>query len=74
MGSYLEKADLSLPEPGDFSILFASRLANLRLLFPYIPESLNMVLMHFARNARIFYTRTDAFLADLGRAVADMTK
>jgi DNA-binding TFAR19-related protein (PDSD5 family) len=54
-------------------MLFASRLANLRMLFPYIPESLNRVLMHFAQSARVFYTNTDEFLSDLEQALGDMT-
>lgn len=72
MAPYLASSSAPSPEPGDFSMLFASRLANLQLLFPYIPESLNMVLMHFSRSARVFYTRTDEFLADLAKAMVHM--
>ena len=70
---YLEALGEGPPDSGDFSMLFASRLANLRILFPYIPESLNRVLMHFAQSARVFYTHTDEFLSDLEQALGDMT-
>jgi serine/threonine protein kinase len=34
--------------PGDASAFYEYRVMNLRKLFPYIPESLNNILMHFA--------------------------
>ena len=31
----------------DLNIVFHNRVANLKKIYPYIPESLNLVLMHF---------------------------
>lgn len=51
--------------PTDFSLILKNRLVNLRRLFPYIPESLNRVLMHFSAGARVYYESVREFLADL---------
>ena len=45
---------------------------NLRKLFPYIPESLNSILMHFAQGAEVFYESTEEFLGDLRDALRDL--
>lgn len=52
----------------DVNIIFHNRVANLRKVYPYIPEKLNRVLMHFSRGARVFYDNTDELLDDLGEA------
>jgi len=52
-------------EPSDFSIILKNRLVNLRRLFPYIPESLNRVLMHFSAGARVYYESVAELLDDL---------
>ncbi|WP_462325866.1 protein kinase family protein [Desulfoplanes sp.] len=74
MGPYLESSGAAWPDSGDFSILFNSRLANLQLIFPYIPPSLGMVLMHFAQSTGVFYTHADEFIYDLDKAIADISK
>ncbi|WP_319543198.1 serine/threonine protein kinase [uncultured Pseudodesulfovibrio sp.] len=51
--------------PNDFSLIYKNRLVNLRRLLPYIPESLNRVLMHFAAGARVYYESVNEFLDDL---------
>ena len=51
--------------PEDFSILYPNRFVNLRKLFPYIPDELNRVLMHFSRGAEVFYDTVNEFLNDL---------
>ena len=33
----------------DVNIVFHNRVANLKKVYPYIPDSLNRVLMHFCR-------------------------
>ncbi len=77
--SNLEQAGLdpALAErfkPEDFSLLYSNRIANLKKLFPYIPESLNFVLLHFSKGAELFYETVDEFLDDLDRALSDIKK
>lgn len=56
-----------LPEigPDDFLLVFKNRLANLQKIFPYIPDALNQVLMHFSSGARLYYDTLDEFIFDL---------
>ena len=56
----------------DLSISFANRVANLQKVFPYIPDSLNRVLLHFSEGASIFYDAADQLLEDLAEAQADV--
>ena len=58
--------------PSDFNIVFQHRLANLKKAFPYIPVSLNRVLMHFSSGANLFYEKTDQLINDIGSAMADI--
>jgi hypothetical protein len=48
------------------NIVFKNRIANLKKVYPYIPESLNRVLMHFSNGANLFYENTEQLLDDLG--------
>ena len=52
----------------DLNIVFNNRVANLKKIYPYIPESLNRVLLHFSKGAKQFYENTDQLLTDLGEA------
>lgn len=56
----------------DFSILDKTRFMNLKKLYPYIPDSLNNILMHFSKGTQIFYENVDELLEDLNMAVADL--
>nr|MDA3785435.1 hypothetical protein [Deltaproteobacteria bacterium] len=56
----------------DLNISYKNRVANLAKIFPYIPESLNRVLLHFSQGAQIFYENTEQMLADLATAQADV--
>ncbi len=56
----------------DLNIVFRNRVANLRKIYPYVPASLNRVLMHFSRGAPLFYAETGEFLADLRAARKDL--
>ena len=56
----------------DLNISYKNRVANLKKIFPYIPESLNRVLLHFSYGAQIFYETTEQMLDDLGHARADV--
>jgi serine/threonine protein kinase len=52
---FSDKTKQSL-EPGDASAFYEYRVMNLRKLFPYIPESLNNILMHFTIRPRGTYS------------------
>ena len=72
--------DLERPSPevlsrlteADVNIVFNNRVANLKKAFPYIPDSLNQILLHFSRGANWFYENTDQLLEDLVPAVNDI--
>jgi hypothetical protein len=53
---------------GDVNIVFRNRVANLRKVYPYVPEALNRVLMHFSAGAPVYYEDTKELLDDLGEA------
>jgi len=57
---------------GDLNIVFNNRLANLRLAYPYIPESLNRILLHFSAGANWFYEYTHQLITDLRDAVNEV--
>jgi len=59
---------LSRLSSDDLNIVFHYRVANLRKVYPYIPETLNRVLMHFSAGARVYYASTEELLADLKEA------
>ena len=56
----------------DVNIVFRNRVNNLRKIYPYIPEKLNRVLMHFSFSAPIYYEETKELLEDLGEARAGL--
>jgi hypothetical protein len=56
----------------DRNIVFHNRVANLKRLYPYIPESLNRVLLHFSRGANWHYEHTVQLLEDIGDAMSRM--
>ncbi len=56
----------------DLNISYHNRVANLKKIFPYLPESLNYILLHFSRGAQVFYDSTSQMLDDLARARADL--
>ncbi|UZP65892.1 serine/threonine protein kinase [Desulfovibrio mangrovi] len=58
----------------DLSIVIPNRIVNLRKIYPYIPEALNNVLMHFSNSAEIFYNTTDDLLADLVPCIEALEK
>ena len=57
---------LSTLREEDVNIVFNNRVVNLKKIYPYIPESLNRVLMHFSKGANWFYENTGQLLEDLG--------
>ncbi len=52
----------------DTNIIFRNRVVNLKKLYPYIPEPLNFILLHFSSGAETFYDDTGNFLDDLMEA------
>lgn len=49
----------------DLNIVFNHRVANLKKVYPYIPEKLNRILLHFSKGAGRFYDHTRQLLEDL---------
>lgn len=49
----------------DVNIMFNNRIVNLKKIYPYIPEPLNRVLMHFSKGATLAYENTAQLLSDL---------
>ncbi len=60
-----ESPHLDELEDEDLNIVFHNRVANLKKIFPYIPESLNRVMMHFSRGANWYYEHTAQLRHDL---------
>lgn len=56
----------------DFSVVEQGKLMNLKKLYPYIPESLNNVLLHFSGHAHFFYESVEEVLHDLHAALNDL--
>jgi hypothetical protein len=54
-------------DSGDFSLLEKGRLMNLRKLYPYIPITLNDILMHFSMSADVYYEFVEELISDLNR-------
>lgn len=49
----------------DLNIIFNNRVVNLKKVFEYIPDELNLILLHFSVGAAVFYDDTRQFLTDL---------
>ena len=56
----------------DLNISYKNRVANLKKIYGYIPDSLNRVLLHFSYGAEIFYEDIGQMLEDLAEARADV--
>jgi len=59
-------------EPGDENVIFKNRLVNLKKVFPYVSESLNLILLHFSTGASLHYENADELIEDLEAALAQM--
>ena len=57
---------------GDFSLLAQNRVVNLQKLFPYIPDSLNNILLHFSAGADVFYETVEELTYDLNAALQEL--
>lgn len=52
-------------EPGDFSLLSKNRVVNLQKIYPYIPNALNNIFLHFSLGTEVFYDTVDELYTDL---------
>lgn len=59
-------------ETRDLSLFFRHRIINLKKLFPYIPESLNHILMHFCVGTEVFYENIQELLNDITLCRTDL--
>jgi hypothetical protein len=50
----------------DLNIVFNNRVANLQKVYPYIPDTLNNILMSFSNGTPVFYEHTRQLLDDIG--------
>ncbi len=57
-----ERADI---REEDCALFFRHRIVNLRKLFPYVPEELNRVLMHYSAASEVYYETVSELLHDL---------
>jgi hypothetical protein len=62
---------LGVLSDADLNIVFNHRVVNLQKIYPYIPESLNRILMHFSTGANWFYENTVQLLEDLEKVKND---
>ena len=58
----------------DVNIVFRNRVNNLRKVYPYVPEKLNRILMHFSLSAHLYYDATRELLEDLGEAREELDR
>lgn len=71
----LEAPDLlNRLDEDDVNVVFHNRVANLRKIYPYVPASLNRVLMHFSVGAEVYYETTKELLEDLGEAKEELNR
>ncbi len=60
--------------PGDFSLLAENRIVNIQKLFPYIPDELNNILLHFSTTTNVFYETVEELHQDLDKAIEAMER
>ena len=56
----------------DLALISQDRIFNLKKLFPYIPDALNNILLHFSVGTRVFYNSVAEFQDELQQAVDAM--
>lgn len=61
-GNFADSLSLT---PADFSCVRKNEIMNLRVLFPYVPETLNRILLHFSRGAEICYDSVEEFIDEM---------
>ncbi|MBI5116461.1 hypothetical protein HZA56_08305 [Candidatus Poribacteria bacterium] len=58
--------------PGDASAFYEHRIMNLQKLFPYIPDRLNDILLHFTVSTTRFYESMAQIISDVSSALDEM--
>lgn len=56
----------------DLNIVYQNRIVNLKKIYPYIPSSLNFILLHFSAGAYVFYDNALQLIYDLMEARDDL--
>ena len=49
----------------DMNIIFNNRVANIQKIYPYVPDALNYILLHFSNGANLYYENTAQLLEDI---------
>ena len=57
--------------PEDFSVVEGNRLMNLKKLYPFIPDSLNNILLYFSGHAEVYYESVTEITNDLRKALME---
>jgi hypothetical protein len=60
-----ESPNLEKLTPEDMNIIFNNRVANIQKIYPYVPDSLNYILLHFSNGANLYYENIGQLLEDL---------
>jgi hypothetical protein len=63
---------LSRLSDAELNIIFNNRVVNLKKVYPYIPDTLNRVLLHFSNGANWFYEQVGQLIHDLRPAIEDI--
>jgi hypothetical protein len=58
--------------PDDASAFFEHRIMNLQKIFPYIPDCLNDILLHFAVNTTRFYVSVNEIVSDIDAVLEEV--
>jgi serine/threonine protein kinase len=58
----------------DASAFYEHRIMNLQKVFPYIPDRLNDILMHFSVSTNTFYTSISEIVSDIDAALEDLPR
>ena len=56
----------------DMSLLAQDRLFNLKKIYPYIPDSLNDILLHFSLGTSVMYDTVEELHDDIAAAAAEL--
>lgn len=56
-------------KPEDCSLLDQGRFLNLKKLYPVVPSTLNDIIMHFSRDANVYYELAEEIIEDLNRCL-----
>ena len=68
------RAVLDSLTPADFALITQNRVVNLRKIFPYIPEKLNTMLLHFSTGAQVFYDTVAELHEEVGEALEELAR